>query len=155
MFSYALFTALFGCLILGFGPDKVPSGAIGSYAFYYGLGFITLLFICAACCFYTFAMMNTAGAIILTIVTCLIFGLVGSILSNVYTVFNKDVYVVISRMIPSMVTSTIGETFQVYEEMPPVYIDWKAFLEGVAGVLLFGGLFYTGGTFIFSNSDLK
>jgi len=136
---YAASIALFGTTILGHGA--VDKAKALSYLYFYILGFVGVAVVAAIACFFSLSLLNVAGSAVLSLVVCIFFG----ILTTIFSISDKDFFVHLTRFIPSAV---IGH--QLYENITLIM-----FLEGLAGDLIFLASFYLGGTFIFSNRDIK
>lgn len=137
---YAGMTMLWSSVILQ--TTDLTSSEMISYLYFYVLGFLSLAVIVGIGCCLSLATLNSAGSIIITLVITIILGFVSSLLSG----FDfPEVTEHILRFIPYVVISTIS-----YKEITVVM-----FLEGLGGVLLFAGLLYGLGTYIFIKRDLK
>lgn len=136
---YAGSIAVFGIPILGHG--SADHAKLISYLYFYILGFVGITVIAAVICFFSLSLLNVAGSAVLSMVVFISLGILSSILS----MSDKDVFVHITRFIPGVVVSShMSEN-----------IKLVAFLEGLAGDLIFAIGFYLGGTFIFNSKDLK
>ena len=136
---YAAMTALWGGLILGFG--EISEARIVSLVYFYILGLAEFAFVSAAATCLPLLTLNSAASVLLTILVCLSFGL----LSSIIAAFDYSSFAHVANFIPGFVATT----FQMKE------IDLTMFLEGLAGTLLFALAFYLLGTFGFNKRDLK
>ena len=137
---YAGMTLLWSNVILN--TTDLTSSEVVSYIYFYVLGFLSLAVIVGIGCCLSLATLNSAGSIIITLVITIILGFVASILSG----FDfPEVTEHILRFIPYVVISIVS-----YKEITLVM-----FLEGLGGILIFAGLLYGLGTYIFIRRDLK
>ncbi len=137
---YAGMTILWSNVILQ--TKDLTSAEVISYLYFFILGFLSLAVIVGIGCCLSLATLNSAGSIIITLVITIILGFVASLLSS----FDfPEVTEHILRFIPYVVISMAS-----YKEITLIM-----FLEALGGILIFSGLLYGLGTYIFIRRDLK
>lgn len=139
---YAGMTVAFSSLILG--TIELTEAQLLSYVYYFILGFISFALVAAVATFFSLSTLNSAGAVILTLATCLVFGLVSSILSF-FDFSGNEVATHIVRFVPCYLTSVFSTGT----------IDAIMFIEALSGIIIFTAIFYILGNVIFSKRDLK
>ena len=136
---YAAMTALFGGTILGLSTFDYETGI--SFTYFYILGLLGMAFVAAVSCSLSLSLLNMPGSIIIGIVICLLFGGLASILSS----FDYSSFEYFAYLLPAFVINAF----------PAHQISIVMFLEGLAGIVIFGGIFYVVGSLIFGKRDLK
>ena len=136
---YAGMTALWSSIILGIG--EISGTRAVSMVYYYVLGLVSFAVVSAIATSLSLLLMNNAGSILLTIGICLGLGLLVSLLTS----FDYSSYESVAYFIPNFVLTLFNSKD----------ITATMFLEGLAGSIAFGGLFYLGGTIGFAKRDLK
>lgn len=139
---YAGMTLAFSSLILG--TIELTEAQLLSYVYYFILGFISFALVASIATFFSLSTLNSAGSVILTLATCLVIGLVSSILSF-FDFSGNEVVTHILRFIPCYLTGVFATS----------QIDSIMFIEGLAGIIIFTAIFYILGNVIFSRRDLK
>lgn len=139
---YAGMTVLWSTVILGM-PELTDTQLL-SYVYFFILGFISFALVAAIATFFSLSTLNSAGSVILTLATCLVFGLLSSILMF-FDFSGNEVAIHILRFIPCYFTNAFSGN----------EIDGIMFIEALSGNLIFTALFYILGNVIFSRRDLK
>ena len=137
---YVALTAGFGVAFLG--NQMLDGVSVESLVYFYVLGGLCFAFVASVATCMSLLTLNNAGAILLTLLVCMGFGLFSSLL---VALVDDETALHVLRFIPSYVVTE----FQMGGITPVM------FLEGLGGTLLFSGAFYALGTFSFAHRDLK
>lgn len=145
---YAGLCTVVGGLLLGF-PEIVEGATftMQNYVFHYVLGVISFLFVVAVTTCFGFMTNSIPGTIVTSVGLCLLIGLVTSVLGTVlaFVSFESEILNHLICFIPSYGNAIFNMGG----------MDKTAFIEGLAGVVILGSLFYLLGTFVFAKKDLK
>ena len=134
---YVGFSTLWGYVFLGFAQiDGV------SLTYFYISGIVTYVFVAALITFFSFLTMNTPGAIISSVVTCMILGFVSEIVTMIdFSSF--ETYV-------SLVPGFVPLTYMIKGTIEPQY-----FIISICSSIVLALTLSTIGILLFRKRDLK
>ena len=139
MVIYAAMTAFWSVVLLGI--NEMDKEQILSMVYFYILGFVGLVFMVSIVSTIGLSTLSTPAAIIISLVICMILGLVNSTVSA----FDYSEFKHIIQFVPGFVVASYSMG----------NIDFTTFLEGLTANIIFGGAIYLAGTLAFDHKDLK